>query len=371
MDEWFGEDEPLTDPRPLFFGRHRELEWLFERVRNQGMPTVISGVDGVGKSALLQQFLRSVRTNEAPLVWAPGAHPDEAIVEIDARIEELSRRRNRPEIVAIDGVDGLSASHLEDVARRIFNFKAVRTLIFVARLAPNLSRAKMLQLEPLNVADASEMAEHLLGRRYTRETAIEAIRASGGLPLALKLLADQIRGGGSQDVESVLRGDIYQLDRQIVVPERKLITAIKPHIITANEALVERLRRHPAAIYELPPRKFEELIAELLSDLGYDVELTPATRDGGKDILAYMDTPHGKALCLVEAKRYRQNRPVGVELVRTLYGTLTDAEASSAMLVTTSSFSPDARSFQQRHQYRLALRDYGHIVGWIDGYRQR
>lgn len=139
----------------------------------------------------------------------------------------------------------------------------------------------------------------------------------------------------------------------------------------ANEALVERLRNHPQAIYQLPPRKFEELIAELLSDLGYEVELTPATRDGGKDILAYMSTPHGRVLCLVEAKRYRRDRPVGVELVRQLYGTLTDAEASSAMLVTTSSFSPDARTFQKRHEYRLALRDYGNIVDWMDGYRRR
>jgi restriction system protein len=112
-------------------------------------------------------------------------------------------------------------------------------------------------------------------------------------------------------------------------------------------------------------------VAELLTDLGYDVELTPATRDGGKDILAYMTTPHGKLLCLVEAKKYRRDRPVGVELVRQLYGTLADADASSAMLVTTSSFSPGAKAFQQRHQYKLTLRDYGNVVQWIEGYKKK
>jgi HJR/Mrr/RecB family endonuclease len=101
------------------------------------------------------------------------------------------------------------------------------------------------------------------------------------------------------------------------------------------------------SIYTLTPRKFEELIADLLADLGCDVELTPATRDGGKDILAYMTTPHGKLLCLVEAKKHRRDRPVGVELVRQLYGTLTDADASSAMLVTTSSFSKEAKAFRR------------------------
>jgi len=101
---------------------------------------------------------------------------------------------------------------------------------------------------------------------------------------------------------------------------------------------MERLRSEPQSVFELPPRKFEELVAELLSGLGSEVELTPPARDGGKDILACMSTPHGRLLCLVEAKRYRQDRIVGVVMVPQLYGTLIDADASSAMLVTTSSF---------------------------------
>ena len=138
----------------------------------------------------------------------------------------------------------------------------------------------------------------------------------------------------------------------------------------ANDALVERLRRQPDSIYELPPWKLEELVADLLADLGYEVGLTQTTRDGGKDILAQMTTPHGKLLCLVEAKKHRADRPVGVELVRQLYGTLIDADATSAMLVTTSYFSSDARTFQQRHRYKLALRDYGNVVQWIDRYKK-
>lgn len=76
-----------------------------------------------------------------------------------------------------------------------------------------------------------------------------------------------------------------------------------------------------------------------------DVELTPATHDGGKDILAYMDTPVGKLLTLVEAKKYNKNRPVNVSLVRTLYGTLLDHQATTGMLVTTSRFARPAFPF--------------------------
>lgn len=102
--------------------------------------------------------------------------------------------------------------------------------------------------------------------------------------------------------------------------------------------------------------------------MGWEVELTQATRDGGKDILAYLNTDLGRLLCLVEAKHYRKDRKVGVELVRTLYGTFCDAQANSAMLVTSSSFSPEAHEFQRKHRYQLALRDYTNVISWIMKY---
>jgi restriction system protein len=96
-----------------------------------------------------------------------------------------------------------------------------------------------------------------------------------------------------------------------------------------------------------------------------EVELTPATRDGGKDILAYMDTPVGKLLSLVETKQHNKNRPVGVSLVRSLYGTVVDHQASSGMLVTTSRFAKPAKQFQEKHRYQLELKDYGDVVNWL------
>ena len=119
----------------------------------------------------------------------------------------------------------------------------------------------------------------------------------------------------------------------------------------------------------MSPRQFEEIIADLLSSMGYDVELTKQTRDGGKDILAYMNTDLGRFLCLVGAKRHRHDRPVGIALVRNLYGTLKDHEATSAMLVTTSYFSDDAKEFQERHKFHFALRDYADVVAWIQKYK--
>lgn len=113
------------------------------------------------------------------------------------------------------------------------------------------------------------------------------------------------------------------------------------------------------------------LIAELLEDLGYRVEITPATRDGGKDLLAYLETKLGTYLCLVEAKRYGRHNTVGVDLVRSLYGTVSDAQANKGMLITTSTFTKDARKFQRRHPYLLELKDYSDLEQWIRNYGKR
>ena len=51
-------------------------------------------------------------------------------------------------------------------------------------------------------------------------------------------------------------------------------------------ANIERVLRDKDAIYDISSREFEELIAEVFSQQGYNVEITPATRDGGCDIIA-------------------------------------------------------------------------------------
>jgi HJR/Mrr/RecB family endonuclease len=105
-----------------------------------------------------------------------------------------------------------------------------------------------------------------------------------------------------------------------------------------------------------------------MRDMGWDVELTKQTRDGGADILAYLNTDVGRILCIVEAKHYKAENKIGIDLVRALYGVLCDREANCAMMVTSSTFTSDAKQFQQRHQYTLSLRDYSDVVSWIQKY---
>jgi HJR/Mrr/RecB family endonuclease len=91
----------------------------------------------------------------------------------------------------------------------------------------------------------------------------------------------------------------------------------------------------------LGPEAFETLIANLLKELGFRVEMTPATRDGGYDILARRPSvdPFGKAIeetWLVEAKHLSQGR-ISLSSLRALAGVLTLEKPDAKGLIITSS----------------------------------
>jgi hypothetical protein len=377
--------QPLLNPN--FVGRERELVWLENRLqrRHSNAAVFVVGIGGVGKTALIKQWFASrdnrwaILGEDFGLEWLNLEATANAEVELTHFIESLyveTRQdgygRRRESVVIIDGADALSDSSLEIAFGRLFNLKRVRSVVVTSRRIPNIERADVLPLSGLALDDTDQLLRALSQTNLSPSDVGEALSATQGLPLAVSLLAKLIGSGvGGATLAELLAKPLYDVRSAVAVPESSLLEAVRPRIVTAKEALIQQLKRRPSSIHELPHRKFEELIAELLSDLGWRVELTAATRDGGKDILAYLNTDVGELLCLVEAKKYRPDRKVGVELVRTLYGTLCNYQANSAMLVTTSSFSPDAVAFQMKHQYQLSLREYAHVVDWIQRYQTR
>lgn len=168
-----------------------------------------------------------------------------------------------------------------------------------------------------------------------------------------------------KELAEALKSDGHSVNYEL--SDEKIIQI--PILRVDFEDISKRLTQHfiqtPSEMLKLSPRKFEELIAYILEEMGYEITLTGQTRDDGIDIFALKKEPIGSFLTLVECKKYSPHRRVGIDIVRSLYGVLNIQRASHAMIATTSSFTGGARNFEKQYQFQMSLRDHADIINWM------
>lgn len=365
---------PPEPPRP-FVGRERELDWLGARLgrprsRRSGQVLIVRGPGGIGKTALVAQYF-SQHPSEAVWLWFNCFDWRKNIPDF-REIFETSRFSGVPGrgfIVVFDSADVIDESMITRMCALALNWKAVESVVLVTRKDFDIRGREELVLEPLPPVEAQRLfLEKLALSAIDPDSTLKIIETVKGHPEAIAIMAAMASSIPSDQLKNVLAGKLYDLKDTPFGLRRDLTRAAKPTIVTASDEMIRRLQKEPDEVHKLSPRKYEELVADLLRDMGHEVTLTPETRDGGVDIFASMKTELGEILCLVDAKKYRMDKKIGVEMVRTLYGTLTHYKATSAMLVTTASFSKPARAMAAEHKFQLSLRGFADLVIWLEKY---
>jgi restriction system protein len=144
------------------------------------------------------------------------------------------------------------------------------------------------------------------------------------------------------------------------------------HLVDVEREMFAYFAHYPDQMRLLPPRKFEELVAAILKNNGFDVTLTPETRDGGIDIIAVQkDVLGGDLLHLVECKRYAAANKVGIGIVQRLAGVVDQHRANRGLIVTTSSFTEDAEEVRRTMPYKLAFGPFADLSQWIAKIHER
>lgn len=176
----------------------------------------------------------------------------------------------------------------------------------------------------------------------------------------------------SDYLDAVPHTEINETNTPIIEPlytpsKLKLASCANPFIYTEIETeILSYFGRHPELLYSLPPRKFEELVASVFHKNGFDVELTPQTRDGGIDIIAVQRNDLcGGNLNFIECKRYLPHNTVGIGVVQRLHGVVEQHKATKGIIVTTSFFTKDAKETAALSQHRLVLNDYTNLSSWL------
>ena len=96
-------------------------------------------------------------------------------------------------------------------------------------------------------------------------------------------------------------------------------------------------------LQEMDPYKFENLIARLWEQLGWDTTVTSGTKDKGIDIIAKKDK-YISLKYVIQAKRFAKGNKIGSDMIRT-YSTLKNQEdrVDAVIIASTSSYTDPAK----------------------------
>ena len=145
------------------------------------------------------------------------------------------------------------------------------------------------------------------------------------------------------------------------IEEEKLI-----EVVDNTRLLIRSIYKDYSLLDIIDPRKFEEIVAELLHYKGFEVSLTKRTRDNGYDILALQKISGFPVKFLVECKRQKKN--IGIDIIRSFCDVIRTEQANKGIIFTTSYFSRDSQKRKDELGTILDFKNREDIIEWVIEY---
>ncbi len=137
--------------------------------------------------------------------------------------------------------------------------------------------------------------------------------------------------------------------------ERKRIVAASAARLQTSEIgrIKKSLLKSQDYLRSVSPQDFEDIVAELFRNIGYDVKQTPYTNDQGKDAIIFKD---GKK-ALIECKRYALENKVGRPMLQKFYAAMREEHAGKGFFVSTGTFTSTAEAYASKYNIELINTD--------------
>jgi hypothetical protein len=286
---------------------------------------------------------------------------------------------------------GKSASETSDLAAQAANLASLlgtkragerELLSFLANICPAVfpeadpgRPVKLIHgaVTGSSVLSSLEQVRHLLDKTAAKEpVGTVYVIAGRGQPIPAQMdeRATQLQTEANVPIHVLSWDDVISrlTVRTQDEPESEL-SVLLVDVIDTSRRLLCRLVEKPSLLFGIDDRKFEELVATLLSDLGLqDVELTPLRKDGGKDIIAtHIHPVTGRRLkYLIECKHWVSGDKVTMRWAMHLLSVARCERSDGAILLSSSGFGP--RLIEQEARLTkdgLFLRDGQHLSRWL------
>jgi hypothetical protein len=146
---------------------------------------------------------------------------------------------------------------------------------------------------------------------------------------------------------------------------------LRIELVRVDAVLVQQLELNPERLYDLTPEQFEHLICDRLYAMGFEPKRTGLTnrKDGGIDILFWSRQP--TAFPFLGAAQVKHHKSIdyieGPSTIRDFAGATASIPVNTALLVTNTTFSPDARWFAREKAKLLRLREFEDMRRWLAG----
>jgi len=153
--------------------------------------------------------------------------------------------------------------------------------------------------------------------------------------------------GELPDVATMVGGTLPSLTiTSLVIPDAKVEAGVLVRSTSVVwDSVVRELGADWSKAFQIPPDKWEEIVAGAFKKDGYDdVILTPRSSDFGRDVIA-TKRGIGCVKILGSVKAYAPDRVVPYDAVRSLIGVITaERDTSKGIITTTSDFPPRIES---------------------------
>ena len=242
--------------------REKELSELKKILSESGNHVaLITGVAGIGKSTLVRVYAEENKEQYSNFyIWHAWQLPK------DLRVEDNS-------LIIIDDADELDSKKLEEIIK----YNELSFILVVGRTVDyRFSKEKFVCLS-VNGLSQSEIVSFRLNRfkdhliDFDYEEMKRILLLTQGNPLIIENMFRLVDSLGIDIIDKLLYQQISVGKSDIVVPNKSIISpsliSIKKDVLQINNDLMCYIAQEPMSMYELSPREFEKIIAELFKKL--------------------------------------------------------------------------------------------------------